>query len=113
MTIDTLVKTLVDLVCSQHNIKLRQNDISTKLMGTLGEKLDSYFAQLRRNISNCKLETFFWADYAIIVTINTLHSTHEQQRKLREDLNAKVAVSSSLEWIWPPGRVILGPIGPK
>ena len=56
-------------------------------MGKRIYKLDSYMAQLGRDSSNWKLETFSWANFATMVIINTLLSTDEEEQKLREELN--------------------------
>ena len=74
MTIDTQMDTLVDLICSRRSIKSQGKNLFTKynllgLIGKEGAKVDTYFAQLGRDISNSMLETFCWVDYTKVVTI--------------------------------------------
>ena len=57
------------------------------LMGREGDKLDMFISQLSRDMSACKMESFPWTDFSVLVMINTLRSSDKNEEKLAERLN--------------------------
>ena len=63
-------------------------------MGKEGCKIDGFIAQLRRDVAVCKLETFNWTDYQILLCINTLTNNKDKAwlaEKLTKIYNEHVA----------------------
>ena len=42
--------------------------------------MDGFLARLGRDVAACKLETFNWADYQILLCINTLTNDKDEVR---------------------------------
>ena len=57
------------------------------MMGKEGDHLDTFVAQLNLDLAACKMETFNWTDFAVLVFIKTLRSTDKNEEKLAERLN--------------------------
>ena len=57
------------------------------MMGKEGDCLDTFVAQLNRDLVACKMETFNWTDFAVLVFIKTLRSNDKNEEKLAEHLN--------------------------
>ena len=57
------------------------------MMGKEGDHLDTFIAQLNRDLAACKMETFDWRDFAVLVFIKTLRSNNKNEEKLAEHLN--------------------------
>ena len=55
-------------------------------MGKKGNKIDGFVAQLSRDVAACKLESFKWTDYQILLCINTLMSNNKDEAQLTEKL---------------------------
>ena len=49
------------------------------LMGKEGDKIDGFIAWLSRDVTACKLETFKWTDYQILLCINTLMTNNKKE----------------------------------
>ena len=56
-------------------------------MGKEGVKLNTFVSQLSRDMAACKLESFRWTDYSILIMINMLRSSDKIEEKLAERLN--------------------------
>ena len=57
-------------------------------MGKEGDKIDGFIAQLSQDVAACKLETFKWTDYQILLCINTLMTNDKDEARLAEKLTA-------------------------
>ena len=57
------------------------------LMGHEGDKLETFISQLSRDMAACKMESFQWTDFSILVMINTLRSSDKNEEKLAKRLN--------------------------
>ena len=57
------------------------------LMGKEGDRLDTFIAQLNHELAACKMETFNWTDFAMLIFIKTLRSNDKNEEKLAEHLN--------------------------
>ena len=57
------------------------------MMGKEGDCLDTFVAQLNRDMAACKMGTFKWTDYSVLIFINTLRSSDKHEEKLAERLN--------------------------
>ena len=57
------------------------------MMGKEGDRLVTFVAQLNCNIAACKIETFNWTDFAVLVFIKTLRSNNKNEEKLAEHLD--------------------------
>ena len=57
------------------------------IMGKDGDCLDTFIAQLNHDLAACKMETFNWTDFAVLVFIKTLRSNDKNEEKLEEHLN--------------------------
>ena len=69
------------------------------LMEKEGCKINGFLAQLGRDIAACKLEKFKWAEYQILLCINTLTSGKDEvwlAEKLMKVYNAHVASGSTM-----------------
>ena len=58
------------------------------LMGKEGDKIDGFIARLSRDVAACKLETFKWMDYQILLCINTLMTNDKDKARIAEKLTA-------------------------
>ena len=56
------------------------------LMGKKGNKINGFIARLSRDMAACKLESFKWTDYQILICINTLMTNDKDKAKLAEKL---------------------------
>ena len=56
-------------------------------MGKEGDHLDTFVAQLNRDLAASKMETFNWMDFAVLICIKTLRSNDKNKEKLAEHLN--------------------------
>ena len=56
-------------------------------MGKEGDHLDTFVAQLNRDLAACKMETFNWMDFAVLICIKTLRSSNKNEEKHPEHLN--------------------------
>ena len=52
-----------------------------------GDKLDTFFSQLSRDMAACKMESFCWTDFCVLIMINTLQSSDKNEVKLAKRLN--------------------------
>merc|ERR1711873_219415 len=69
------------------------------LMGKEGCKIDGFLARLGRDVATCKLETFNWADYQILLCINMLTNDKDEMRlaeKLTKVYNAHGAAKTRM-----------------
>ena len=92
LLIDDIMEVLYNLILSCRSMKsgcmlLFQLYNKPRLMGKEGDCLDTFFAQLNRDLAACKMETFNWTDFAVLVFIKTLRSTNKNEEKLTEHLN--------------------------
>ena len=55
-------------------------------MGKEGDKINGFIAQLSWDSAACKLKTFKWTDYNILLCINTLRSNDKDKEKLAVNL---------------------------
>ena len=68
-------------------------------MGKEGCKIDGFIARLGWDVAACKLETFNWADYQILLCINTLTNDKDKARlteKLTKIYNTHVASGTTM-----------------
>ena len=56
-------------------------------MGREGDKLDTFVSQFNRDMVACKMESFRWTDFSVLIIINTLRSSDKNKEKLAERLN--------------------------
>ena len=56
-------------------------------MGKEGDRLDTSVAQLNRDLAACKMETFNWTDFTVLVFIKILRSNNKNKEKLTDHLN--------------------------
>ena len=56
-------------------------------MGREGDKLDTFVAQLNRDMAVCKMETFCWTNFSVLIMLNTLRASDKNKEKLAERLN--------------------------
>ena len=56
-------------------------------MGREGDKLDTFVSQLNRDMAACKMETFRWTDFSVLIMLNTLRASDKNEEKLAERLN--------------------------
>ena len=92
ISIDILMDVLYELVTSRRSLKSRRKAFfgmynKPLLMGKEGDKLDTFVSKLSRDMAACKLESFRWTDYSILIMINTLQSSEKHEEKLAERLN--------------------------
>ena len=68
-------------------------------MGVKGCNLDGFLARLGRDVAACKLETFNWKDYQILLCIKTLTNDKDEAwlaEKLIKVYNEHTASSSRM-----------------
>ena len=92
ISIDEIMEVLYDLISSRRSMKSRRMSLfqlynKPGLMGKEGDRLDTFVAQLNRDLSACKMETFNWMDFAVLICIKTLRSNDKNKEKLAEPLN--------------------------
>merc|ERR1711873_165164 len=73
------------LVASHKTLNTRRMDFfksynTPRLMGVKGCNVDGFLARLGRDVAACKLETFNWEDYQILLCINTLTNDKDELR---------------------------------
>ena len=73
------MEVLYDLISSHRSMKscrmsLFQLYKKPGLIGKEGDHLDTFVAQLNRDLVACKMETFNWTDFAVLIFIKTLRS---------------------------------------
>ena len=56
-------------------------------MGKEGDHLNTFVTQLNHDMAACKMETFKWTDFSVLIFINTLRSSNKNEEKLAERLN--------------------------
>ena len=92
LSIDDIMEVLYDLISSRRSMKschmsLFQLYNKPGLMGKDGDQLDTFVAQLNHDLAVCKMETFNWTDFAVLIFIKTLISSNKNKEKLAEHLN--------------------------
>ena len=65
------------------------------LMGREGDHLDTFVSQLNRDMAACKMESFWWTDFLVLIMINTLRSSDKNKEKLAKRLNHLYYVAES------------------
>ena len=50
-------------------------------MGKEGDHLDTFIAQLNPNLAACKMETFNWTDFAVLVFNKNIKVKQQERRK--------------------------------
>ena len=100
ITIDIMVNVLYDLLSSRRSMKschksLFQMYNKPGLMGREGDCLDTFVSQLNRDMAACKMESFRWTDFLVLIMINTLRSSDKNEEKLAESLNHLYDVAES------------------
>ena len=74
-----------DLISSRKTLSTRRKEFfgsynTPQLMGVEGCNIDGFLARLGRDVAACKLETFNWADYQILLCINMLTNGKDEMR---------------------------------
>ena len=90
--IDDIMEVLYKLISSRKSMKscrmsLFQLYNKPGMMGKEGDHLDTFVAQLNRDLVACKMEKFNWTDFAVLIFIKTLRSSDKNEEKLAEYLN--------------------------
>ena len=57
------------------------------MTGHEGDCLDTFVTQLNRDMAACKMESFRWTNFSVLIMINTLRSSDKHKEKLAERLN--------------------------
>ena len=68
-------------------------------MGKEGNKIDGFVARLSCDVAACKLETFKWTDYQILLCINTLTNDKDKTQlaeKLTKMYNSHCEANTSM-----------------
>ena len=86
------MEVLYDLISSRRSMmschmSLFQLYNKPGLMGKESDHLDTFVAQLNRDLGACKMETFNWMDFAVLIYMKTLRSSDKNEEKLAEHLN--------------------------
>ena len=92
ISINQIMEVLYDLISSHRSMKSRRMSLfqlynKPGLMGKEGDRLDTFVAQLNCDLLACKMETFNWMDFAVLICIKTLRSNDKNKEKLAEHLN--------------------------
>ena len=90
--LDDIMEVLYELISSRRSMKscrmsLFQLYNKPGLMGKEGDHLDTFVAQLNRDLAACKMDTFNWTDFAVLIFIKTLRFSDKNEEKLAEHLN--------------------------
>ena len=70
-----------------------------RLMGKEGCNIDGFLARLGRDVAACRLETFNWANYQILLCINMLTNDKDEMRlaeKFTKVYNAHGAAGTTM-----------------
>ena len=83
--------TLDELISSRKTLSTRRKEFfgsynTPDLMGKKGNKIDGFIARLSRYMAACKLESFKWTDYQILICINTLKTNDQARRETYENV---------------------------
>ena len=75
--VENIVDTLDELISSRKTMSTRRKEFfssytSPGFMGKEGNKIEGFIARLSRDVAACRLETFKWTDFQILLCINTL-----------------------------------------
>merc|ERR1712115_637942 len=89
--IKNIVNTLNELISLRKTMSTRRKEFfgsynTPGLMGKEGNKIDGFIARLSRDVAACKLETFKWTEYQILLCINTLMTNDKKEARLAEKL---------------------------
>ena len=85
LSIEQIMDSLEGLVASRKTLNTRRKDFfgsynTPRLMGVKGCNVDGFLARLGRDVAACKLETFNWKDYQILLCINMLTNDKDELR---------------------------------
>ena len=102
--IENIVDTLNELISSRKTMSTRRKEFfgsynTPGLMGKEGNKIDRFIARLSQDVAACKLETFRWTDYQILLCINTLTNDKDEAQladKLTKMYNAHCEANTSM-----------------
>merc|ERR1712115_566237 len=91
ISVEEIVDTLDELISSRKTLSTRWKEFfasynTPDLMGKKGNKIDGFAARLSHDMAACKLESFKWTDYQILICINTLKTNDRDEAKLAEKL---------------------------
>ena len=91
-TIGTLVSILRELLTERKSLNVRHKTLfkafnKQGLFGFEGSNTESFLAQLNRDMEDCRMESFQWTNLSILIMINTLGSSDENEARLAERLN--------------------------
>ena len=92
ITINILRDILYELITSRRSMKSRRKALFNMynrpgLLGREGDRLDTFVSQLNRDMAACKMESFRWTDFSVLIMINTLQSSDKNEEKLAKRLN--------------------------
>ena len=104
LSIKQIMDSLDELISSQKSLSTRRKEFfgsynTQWLMGVQGCNIDGFHARRERDIAACKLETFNWADYQILLCINTLTNNKDEIRlaeSLTKVYNAHTAANTRM-----------------
>ena len=104
LTIKQIMDTLDDLISSRKTLRTRRKEIfgsynTPRLMGKEGCNINGFLARLGRDVAACRLETFNWADYQILLCINMLTNDKDEMQlaeKLKKVYNAHCAANTRM-----------------
>ena len=85
LSIKQIMDSLDELISSRKTLSTRRKEFfgsynTPRLMGVEGCNIDGFLARLGRDVAACKLETFNWADYQILLCINMLTNGKDEMR---------------------------------
>ena len=85
LSIEQIMDSLDELISSRKTLSTRRKEFfgsynTPWLMGVEGCNIDGFLARLGRDVAACKLETFNWADYQILLCINMLTNGKDEMR---------------------------------
>merc|ERR1712082_34034 len=83
LSFEQIMDSLDQLILSRKTLSTRRKEFfgsynTPRLMGIQGCNIDGFLARLSRDVAACKLETFNWADYQILLCINTLTNDKDE-----------------------------------
>ena len=91
VTTDTLVGVLRELLTERKSLNVRRKSLFKSfgkrgMFGVEGSNTESFISELTKEMEDCRMESFWWTDLPILIMINTLRSSDENESRLAERL---------------------------
>ena len=111
---DTLIELLRELLTKRRSLHVRRK-LLFKSFGKRGRfsaegaNTESFISELVKEMEDCKMESFQWTDLPILIMINSLRSSDENEARLAERLthiyNSSILSNTELDMSFVRGEI--------